>query len=131
MSPIEPHELTAFLDGELPPDRARAIEEALESDATLREELESLALDDAAWRAAAASARFRPEIILPRVAAAPVSMSIPAVIALAVLLAVCKLALRSIEPIAVSFILQGIVLAALLGLVWQVLKRETAQLPAT
>jgi anti-sigma factor RsiW len=44
----QPEELSAYLDGELPPERAREIERALERDPELQAELESLMAADAA-----------------------------------------------------------------------------------
>jgi len=57
---IEPAELSAFLDGELDPDRAREIATALASDSELREEYGALAKADVVWKAAADSALFKP-----------------------------------------------------------------------
>jgi anti-sigma factor RsiW len=64
MNPIDPVELSAYLDGELSPARAREVETALASSPALRAELDALAEADKTWRAAARSAAFRPDVRL-------------------------------------------------------------------
>ena len=64
MKPIEPAELSAYMDGELDPARAREVETALESSPALRGELNRLVSADNSWRAAARIASFRPSIRL-------------------------------------------------------------------
>ncbi|GMV97976.1 MAG: zf-HC2 domain-containing protein [Phycisphaerae bacterium] len=62
MNPIEPAELSAYLDGELSPRRAREVESALATDPALRAEYERLAALDASWRDAARAAGFDPPV---------------------------------------------------------------------
>ncbi len=65
MKPIDPEELSAFLDGELPPPRAEAVRRALEEDPALREEYETLVALDSEWQAEALAARFHPQVRIP------------------------------------------------------------------
>jgi anti-sigma factor RsiW len=64
VKPIEPAELSAYMDGELDPARAREVEGALESSPALRAEFNSLVSADNSWRMAARTASFRPGIRL-------------------------------------------------------------------
>ncbi len=64
MNPIEPAELSAYLDDELSPARAREVEAALRGSPALRAEFDALLEADERWRAAARSASFRPRIRL-------------------------------------------------------------------
>ncbi len=63
----QPEELSAYLDGELPPERAREIDSALEHDPELQAELESLMSADAA--AGQAFAAMLEEPVPPSLAA--------------------------------------------------------------
>lgn len=62
MNPIEPAELSAYLDGELDAARAREVEAALASSPALREQFKALVSADNSWRATARSASFRPNV---------------------------------------------------------------------
>ncbi|HEY0106440.1 MAG TPA: zf-HC2 domain-containing protein, partial [Rhizomicrobium sp.] len=62
---MNPAELSAYLDGELPPERTREVERLLAADPGLRAELDALRRSDAAFRAAAQTAAFRPPVRLP------------------------------------------------------------------
>ena len=64
MLPIDPAELSAFLDGELPAERADEVRVALARDAALRESFERLAALDADCKGRAAAAMFRPRVQL-------------------------------------------------------------------
>lgn len=64
MNPIDPAELSAYLDGELSPARAREVEAAMTSSPALRAEFDALLEADEKWRAAGRSASFRPDIRL-------------------------------------------------------------------
>lgn len=66
MNPIEPAELSAYLDGELNPARAREVESALATSPALQAELDALTKADKTWRMAARLAAFRSTIQLPR-----------------------------------------------------------------
>lgn len=64
MNPIDPAELSAFLDGELEAARAKDVESAIASDPALRMEFERLQKADAGWAAAARSAISQPTVFL-------------------------------------------------------------------
>ncbi len=74
MNPIDPAELSAYLDGELSPVRAREIEAAVMASPALRAELDALSKADDTWRSAARSAAFPPHVRLPRAAASRASI---------------------------------------------------------
>jgi len=65
MRPIEPAELSAFIDGELDAGRAAEVRAALASDAALRARYESLAHADAHLRSVAAGMTLSPRIRWP------------------------------------------------------------------
>lgn len=66
--PIEPAELSAYLDGELPTQRAREIRAALDHDPALRQSFNELASLDAAWKAQAKAMAFAPSVQFPQAA---------------------------------------------------------------
>jgi hypothetical protein len=61
MKPIEPIELSGYLDGELEPDRVREIEAVLARDPALRADYEALANADSSWKSTARLAAFVPK----------------------------------------------------------------------
>lgn len=65
MKPVQAEELSALLDGELEPGRAREVEMQIAADPALRAEFEALSEEDAVCRAAAKAAVFSPEVRLP------------------------------------------------------------------
>ena len=80
MLPIDPTELSAFLDGELPARRAEEVRAALAQDPVLRQSYELLVERDGDWNAQAAAAMFRPRVRIPHapVAGRFVTNSVPA-----------------------------------------------------
>jgi anti-sigma factor RsiW len=64
MTPIEPVELSAFLDGELPEERAQEVRTALAQDPALRQSFDQLVVLDTDWKARASAAKFRPRVRL-------------------------------------------------------------------
>jgi anti-sigma factor RsiW len=64
MSPIDPAELSALIDGELPPERAGEVRRALAADPELRAVYDRLVHLDGSWKAAAAGAAFPPRVAL-------------------------------------------------------------------
>ena len=65
MSGLDPAELSALLDGELDPARAREVEAMIAADPALAAEFERLKLADGHMRSIAEAAAFRPELRLP------------------------------------------------------------------
>lgn len=64
MSPIDPAELSALIDGELTPARAGEVRAAMQRDPSLKAEFERLGRFDAACREAASTAEFRPLVTI-------------------------------------------------------------------
>ena len=62
MAQIDPAELSAYLDGELPAERAEEVRAALARDPELRRSYEMLVVHDADWRARAETAMFQPHV---------------------------------------------------------------------
>ena len=65
MRPIDPAEISALLDGELPPDRAQEVRLAISEDTSLRHAYQELAAMDADLKISAAQAMFHPQLVLP------------------------------------------------------------------
>jgi hypothetical protein len=118
MNPLDPSELSAFLDRELPAERMREIEALAESDADVRAELEALAGLDAQWRASARSAAFRPAVNLRSTQDRRVMGGRPvaffAVAFLAVLI-VAQTLLRSFDAFVPMLVLDSVALLVVLG----------------
>jgi anti-sigma factor RsiW len=113
MKPIEPAELSAYLDHELEPSRHREIESALEQDAALRAEFEALASLDATWRHAAAGARFSPGVRLPLRRR---YLGLPYALALLVFgIAAIRFVPQLSEAMILGFLVHGVVLALVGG----------------
>jgi hypothetical protein len=66
MLPIDPAELSAFLDDELTARRAEEVRAALAQNPLLRQSYELLVERDSDWNARAAAAMFRPRVRIPR-----------------------------------------------------------------
>jgi anti-sigma factor RsiW len=66
MHPIDPAELSAFLDGELPAARADEVRAALAQDPIFRQSYEQLIALDVRWKAQASAAMFVPRVRFPR-----------------------------------------------------------------
>ena len=64
MKPIDPAEVSAYLDGELNPERKLDVERALQADSALREELHSLTQLDTRLRRVAAEVHPAPPVQL-------------------------------------------------------------------
>lgn len=113
MTPLDPAELSALLDGELTPERAAVVRQALANDPVLRQQYEALANRDTSWKQTAATAAFRPRVSLDR---GLWSYRFRAGATLAGLL-LLRLALK-VMPTAVSVSLEVVLLTVLL--VWGV-----------
>ncbi len=123
MKPVEPAELSAYLDGELEPARAREVQQALEHEPSLRAEFETLNRLDGAWRAAAGSAAFQPRVRLPRGAAASPTL-LAGASAIAVLVAL-RVIPKLTDALGLGLLLHGIALSLILA--WLVrLSRQDA-----
>jgi anti-sigma factor RsiW len=110
MKPIEPHLLSALLDGELPADEAQRVRRAVETDGDLRAEYERLKRLDADLVECARSLAFTPVVVLDRAAAyRPVHA-----VLLASGLAALRLALKALPPLA-SGVVEAAILAVLIG----------------
>jgi len=95
MKPIDPEELSALLDGELPEPRSEEVRRALEQDPVLREEYERFVAFDADWKREAQAARFRPRVRIP---VASRRWKIP-VAGLVLALAAFRLLIKTLPPI--------------------------------
>lgn len=65
MSSIDPAELSALLDGELDPERASVVRQAIVSDPVLRAEFEMVKRLDRTVAEAAAAAAFEARVVIP------------------------------------------------------------------
>jgi anti-sigma factor RsiW len=96
MLPIDPAELSAFLDGELSASRAEEVRAALVRDPVLRRSYELLVARDADWSARASAAMFRPRVRLDH---APVATRVLAATAVVLGLLPLRLALKALPPL--------------------------------
>lgn len=69
MKPIDESELSAYLDDELDPKRTAQVRAALADDEKLAAQLDAFRAVDEAWREAAVTARFAPDVRLVRATA--------------------------------------------------------------
>src|SRR4051812_25795472 len=113
MSSIDPAEVSAYLDGELPAARAEEVRAAMAEDPALRAIFDNLATLDRDWRAAALSSAFSPATTIP--ARAQRTRSAVAVAAALALLVVVRLAPALGQPVAWHLALHVGVLAAVLS----------------
>jgi len=96
MPPIDPAELSALLDGELPAGRAEEVRAALSQDPVLRQSYEQLVACDANWSTRAAAAMFRPRVQLDRAPFAGRFLTATAVVLGLLLL---RMALKALPPL--------------------------------
>ncbi len=117
MNPFDPAELSAYLDGELPAERAHEIERLLESDPAARAEFASLAKAHAGWQASARTAAFQPAVNL-RAIGAPRERRLTTsagIVAFIILLVVAQVILRVFDALALVLVLECIALAVVLA----------------
>lgn len=129
MTPVQPEELWALLDGELSPARRREVEMQIVADPELRGELQLLRERDARWRAAAATAAFQPALRL-RDASTPFRRFVAAT-ALIVTLTAVRIAAKLTNSLVLSLGVQAVVLVLLLAaVVWfaRISEDETSRL---
>jgi len=117
MTPVDAAELSAFLDGELAPARAREVEAAIAANPSLRAEFSALSQADTIWRATASSARFQPKI---DIAGGVVASGYWAGLALAVILLVAIRILPKLSgTVELGFLVHSGVLAIFLAWIIQ------------
>ena len=66
MTPIDPAELSGYLDGELSPERTETVRRALAEDPALAEQFSALESLDRDWTSAGMAAAFSPQVSLRR-----------------------------------------------------------------
>ena len=121
MNPIQPEELSAFLDGELSAQRMREVQQQLDVNVELRAQFDTLQRLDRQWHAASLGARFKPSIqLLPL--SEPRSRVL-GILALGTALAALRLLLKIFD--AQIVLLNAGVLAALLGATLWLINRES------
>lgn len=113
----QPEELSALLDGELGAERASELKRYLALDPELLAQYEALRESDAAWLAAAATARFAPRVCLPNEGDRPV-WSAGFVALAAGLLALRMSTTLTDAPVVQIGVHVGALAALLFGIVW-------------
>lgn len=129
MNPIDPAELSAYLDGELSPARAREIETALMSSPALRAALDALTKADETWRTAARSAAFRPVVRLPG-AALPAKVSISRMAGVVALLLAVRFLPKLTGALDWELVANGIALAVVIAWVIHMIRAGAREAPA-
>jgi anti-sigma factor RsiW len=123
MTPVQPEELSALLDGELSAERAAEIERQMVSDPALRAEFELLSDLDAQWRTAARTAVFTPGLVRPT----PQRGTWMAAAGIVAGLVALRIVVRVIDVESLAYAMQAVVLAVLLaGLVRMVRADQSA-----
>jgi anti-sigma factor RsiW len=122
-APVDPAELSALIDGELPPERGREVEALLAQDPALRAEYEALRAQDARWRQAAGAATFVPAVDLGQASDVP----LPWLAAIVLVLLAARLGGKFIGSLGPSLLL-NLVALALVG--WVVLAAARPPGPA-
>ena len=122
MKPIDPAELSALLDGELPADRAEEVRRAIAQDPALRRQYDRLAGMDADFRACASAAVFRPQVSIPAAASVPELGIVPLAILMVVVRAAAKLL-----PAALGIGVQIVVLVLIVGWVMRRIVRASEE----
>ncbi len=113
MKPIQPEEISAFIDGELDVERTQAVEEAMAQDAALRAQLAELKRTDILWKSAARSAAFSPAVnfTTPRQS---IAGSRPAITALVVVLLALRFLPKLDDVVVLGIVLHCLALAIIL-----------------
>jgi anti-sigma factor RsiW len=126
MTPLNPAELSAYLDGELSETRAREVAAMIAANPALLDELDMLGREDAAWRVAAGAAAFRPALRLQ--AAGDTAVSSRTIMVCVALFVVIAAVVRGFDNLAVSLVL-NLVAAALVSIGVYVLARSDLAMP--
>ena len=111
MTPVQPEELSALIDGELGPERAAEIERRMAEDPALRAAFDALRDLDGQWKAAAATAVFMPTLARPAADPRHGAAAVGSAAALAGLWVMG----RAVDAVDVVFAAQAVVLAGLLA----------------
>jgi len=128
MKPIEPAELSGYLDGELEPDRIREVEAALAIDPVLRADYHVLADADRTWKSAANIAAFLPNTQLRPVWSWSLTRSPSAIAAILVLLVVLRITPKLGDFVAWGLIVHAAALAVVLPWVVRMVQEDQSSL---
>lgn len=109
MKPIDPMEVSALVDGELTPERAAEVRQAIARDAALRELYEQFTMVDADLNRCAAASTFNPRVSLSSTIGTTRLYLPHIVLALLAARLIAKLA-----PLGFGITLQAVILLALL-----------------
>jgi len=126
MTPLNPAELSAYLDGELSETRAREVAGMIAANPALLDELDMLGREDAAWRVAAGAAAFRPALRLQ--AAGGTAVSGGTIMVCVALFVAIAAVVRGFDSLAASLAL-NLVAAALVSIGVYVLARSDLAMP--
>ena len=126
MTPLNPAELSAYLDGELSETRAREVAAMVAANPALLDELDMLGNQDAAWRVAAGAAAFRPALRLQ--GAGDMAASGRTIMVCVALFLAIAVVVRGFDNLAVSLVL-NLVAAALISIGVYVLARSDPAMP--
>lgn len=118
-------ELSAYLDGELEPDRAAAVANLIANDDQVRAQYEALRTLDSQLRQVADAAAFAPRVVLPR----PASKAVPWLAVLVPALPGAWLLAKLLGTMTVALAINGVALAALIGGLILLAASETAPRP--
>lgn len=111
MLPIDPAELSAYLDGELPAGRAEEVRAALARDPELRQSYDLLVVHDADWRARAEATMIQPHV---RFAGTPWAARVLTVTGVVLGLLLFRMALKALPPL-YGASLEAILLVLVIG----------------
>ena len=125
--PIEEHEISALIDGQLEPQRVAEVRSAIEQNAALRAEYERLLADDRTWTAAARTAQFIPAVHLGTVS--PPSIGGRVWVAAVLIMALGGRLLPKVLPmdLAAAMLVHGLLLVAIVTAVVWIGERTTPQ----
>ena len=116
--PVEPHELSGLLDGELDAQRAAEVRRAMEENAELRAEYDRLCMLDRTCSTAASQAAFKPGLALPHARTRRVPLGIALGLGLIVLLT-ARLLPKVVSAPAYGVAAHLLMMAAVVvGLIW-------------
>lgn len=128
MKPIASEELSAYLDGELAPQRMQQVERALASDTVLQQEFVTLDRLDASLRDVALKAQFVPAVNMPSGGVSP-RRTLVGLAAIVASLAAIRLIPKILAlPVSDWLIVNAVVIALLLAATTWLIRREAQAL---